>query len=168
MNRTLQYANLIGVVLLTCLCVVQWQRDRRLHLDLNRVEKIRIEQEEKISEQEKAMQGLTRDLALFKDQFTETHSNLLAARKTSENRELDLTRVISERDQLRTSITNWKQAVTLRDERLGEMEKQLRSVTEKANESIRKFNELATNYNSVVDQLNAARKAAAGTPAAKQ
>jgi hypothetical protein len=149
---------LLGIIALAVLCTVQWQRDRKLNLEVNRLEKIRIGQEQTIAEQARAIQGSTRDLNIFKDQFADTRSNLLDARKTLEATELENTRLMDERNQLKASVTNWMHAVAVRGERLADMEKQARSLAEKVNQSVRKYNELATNYNSVVEQLNAARK----------
>ena len=158
MNRSLQYVNLLGVMLLTGLCVFQWKTDQSLHFELRRLDRTRVEQSEKIVEQQQEMEGLSRDIGIIKDQFTTIHSNFLNARKELAATELENARLKGEGEQLRSNNVAWKNAVALRDERLAETARQLLSVTEKANDSIRKFNDLATNYNAVVDQLNAFRK----------
>ena len=53
MKRALMWINLVGVTALAVLCVVQWQRDRRLNLEINRLEKQHYAQQERIAEQEK-------------------------------------------------------------------------------------------------------------------
>lgn len=161
MNRAFQYINLFGVLALSVLCVVQWQRDRRLHLELNRLEKTRLAQEQQLVEQEKSMRGLTRDLDMFKEQFTSTQTNLVSARQGLESARSEKTDLENERNQLKASLSNWQNAVTLRDQRLADAQKDLRHLADKANESVQKYNELATNYNRVVEQLNLARKQAA-------
>ena len=172
--KRLGWINLLGVLALAALCAVQWQRDRRLNLEVNRLEKERIAQQEKFSEQEKAASGLSADLARFKEQFKEAHTNANDARKAVRKMEQENAQLARERDHLKASVTNWSAAVTARDESLRQANERLRDTTLRLNESILKFNELAsnynasvqrfndlaTNYNSVVTQLNEARGAA--------
>ena len=169
--KRLGWINLVGVLALAALCAVQWQRDRRLNLEVNRLEKVRQSQEEKISEQEKAANGLSADLARFKDQFKEAHADANDARKTIREWEQKHEQLARERDQLKISVTNWAAAVTARDETLNQVNERLRDATASRNDSILKFNDLAsnynasvkrfsdlaTNYNSVVTQLNELR-----------
>lgn len=154
MTRALQYANLAGVLVLGALCAFQWQRDRTLNLEVNRLEKTRIADEAKIQEQEKSLEGLTRDLALFKDQLITARAELGESREKLRKAESENLQLIAHRDQLRESITNWMTAVSIRDERIREASDRIRSLADELNASIRKFNELATNYNSVVADLN--------------
>ena len=169
--KRLGWINLFGVLALAALCAVQWQRDRRLNLEVNRLEKERIAQQEKISEQEKAASGISADLARFKEQFKAAHTDANAARKAVRVLEQEHEQLARERDQLKASVTNWATAVTARDVSLKQANERLRDTTLRLNESILKFNELAsnyhasvqrfydlaTNYNSVVTQLNEAR-----------
>ena len=171
--KRLGWINLFGVLALAALCAVQWQRDRRLNLEVNRLEKERIAQQEKFSEQEKAASGLSADLARFKEQFKEAHTDANDARKVVRELERKHDLLARERDQLKASVTNWSAAITVRDESLKQANERLRDTTLRLNESILKFNELAsnyhasvqrfndlaTNYNSVVTQLNEARGA---------
>ena len=63
MNRRLQFINLFGVLALAVLCVFQWQRDRRLNLELTANEKTRQSQERQLAENTRIISGLTDDLA---------------------------------------------------------------------------------------------------------
>lgn len=169
MNRRLQVINLIGVAVLVLVCVLQWKRDRALNLELNRNEKTRLEQQAKLAEQEKNLRGVTDDLAIFKEQLaraqneaTETRQELRLLQQTNEF-------LITIREQLQESVTNWSAAVDARDKLIAEANENIRTLNErssdlaeKLNASILKFNELATNYNTVVEELNAARRAKAG------
>ena len=171
MKRALIWINLMGAAALAVLCVVQWQRDRRLNLEINRLEKEHYAQRQKIAEQEKVASGLNTDLARFKEQFKETHAEATDARAALRKLEQESTQLTVERDQLKVSVTNWARAVAERDEslrdlngRLGEMATRLNESVLKYNElttnynaSIRRFNDLATNYNAVVTQLNESR-----------
>lgn len=58
-----------------------------------------------------------------------------------------------ERDQLKGAITNWANAVALRDERMKEANARIEQLAADLNASIRKYNELVTNYNAVVRTL---------------
>ncbi len=170
--KRLGWINLLGVLALAALCAGQWQRDRRLNLEINRLEKRRQTQEEKISEQEKAAHGLSADLARFKEQFKEAHAAANESRETLHALEQKHEPLARERDQLKASVTTWAAAVAARDESLQQANERLRATSMRLNESILKFNELAsnhnaslqrfndlaTNYNSVVTQLNEARQ----------
>jgi ABC-type transporter Mla subunit MlaD len=59
-----------------------------------------------------------------------------------------------ERDQLKASITNWSAAVAARDENLRQLNEQLQETSKRLNDSVLKFNELATNYNASVHRFN--------------
>ncbi len=54
-----------------------------------------------------------------------------------------------ERDQLKAAITNWTNAVAVRDERMKEANARIKQLAADLNTSIRKYNELATNRNAV-------------------
>jgi chromosome segregation ATPase len=160
MNRWWQWANLSGVLALVLLCVLQWRRDRLLNLELNRSEKIRHGQEQKLGEHEKSLQGLTDDLALFKEQLGRAQSELSESRKRTAELERSSQQLSTERDQLKESVTNWANAVAVRDERLTTANNRIRDLADQLNASVQKFNELATNYNAVVQSLNETRSRA--------
>ena len=172
MKRVITWINLAGAVVLAILCVAQWQRDRKLNLEVNRLQKEHYAQQQKISEQEKAGNGLKADLARFKEQFKETHTEANEARSALRQIQQENAQLATERDQLKASVTNWSRAVAERDQGLRELDERLREtaarlndsilkyneVTTNYNASIRRFNELATNYNNVVTQLNESRR----------
>jgi chromosome segregation ATPase len=157
MSRRWQYLNFLGVLVLTALCVIQWQRDRRLNLELSRLEKVRQEHELKIAEQEKTARGLTSDLEQFKEQFKLTQADLTETRQRLQAAERENSQLLGERDQLKESITNWAKAVAERDESIQAANAHTTELAGRLNDSIQKFNALATNYNSVVKDLNELR-----------
>jgi chromosome segregation ATPase len=168
MNRRLQILNLIGVLVLTVVCVLQWRRDRALNLELNQNEKIRLEQQATLAEQEKNLRGLTDDLALFKAQLGQAQTESAEDRKRIAKLERENQLLAAVRDQLQESVTNWSNAVSARDQLIAGANENIRTLndrtrvlTEQLNASIQKFNELATNYNAVVGELNTARRARA-------
>ena len=156
MNR-LHYVNLVGVLALALLCMAQWRHDRDLNLEVNRLEKARQDQTVKLTEQEQIVRGLTADLAQFKEQFGKAQTELSDERQKLRMSEHDVRQLSAERDQLKTSVTNWANAVTIRDERLKEAGAQIRRLSDESNASIRRFNELATNHNALVKDLNEVR-----------
>jgi chromosome segregation ATPase len=152
--KGLQYVNLLGVLILSALCIVQWRRDRHLNLETNRLEKIRLQNTTTLFNQEQSIKGLNADLLQLKEQMGKIQTDLAETRqklRTTENESRQLT---AERDQLKSSITNWVHAVAARDERLKEANNEIRQLGEELNFSITKFNELATNYNATVKELN--------------
>ena len=60
MKRVITWINLAGAVVLAILCIAQWQRDRKLNLEINRLQKEHYAQQQKISEQDKAANLLIR------------------------------------------------------------------------------------------------------------
>jgi chromosome segregation ATPase len=156
--KRLHHVNLLGVIAVAVLCVVQWQRNRHLSLEVNRAEKIQLEQVERIGEREQMLLGLKADLAQFKEQVTKSRNELSDGRQKLQ---------AAEREQLKSSITNWASAVGERDERLKEADVQIRRLAEELNSSVLKFNELATNHNAVVKELNELRARSAQPPTSK-
>lgn len=154
MNRKLQFVNLFGVLALAALCVVQWRQNRQLNLGWNDLEKNRQAQEQKLAEQDKAMRGLTDDLARFKEQFTSAKGELTETKEKLNGAERTLLQVSTEREQLQINLTNWMNAVTERDAKLKEANERITEVVGRLNESVAKFNELVTNHNDVVARYN--------------
>jgi chromosome segregation ATPase len=154
MNRRLQYLNLAGVVALAAVCAVQWQRDRRLNLEIGRLEKTRLAHEQKIAEQEKIARGQADDLVHFKEQLKLAQTDLTGTRQKLLAAEKENGQLLGERDQLKESVVAWSKAVDERDERLKEGNERILELAERLNASVRKFNELASHYNGVVKDLN--------------
>jgi chromosome segregation ATPase len=152
--KPLQWINLFGVLGLAALCVFQWQRDRRLNLEVNRLEAMRQRHEQKIADQEKAARALNDDLSHFKEKFQAGHSELAEASTNVSKLKRENSQLGNERDQLKMSLTNWTKAVTERDERLREANARLQELSTRLNDSVGKFNELATNYNASVQRFN--------------
>lgn len=154
MRRSLQYFNLLGVFALAALCVIQWQANRQLNLEANESEKTRLDQALKLQEQAKTINGYRADLDSFRDQLAranqtqkETDSKLTAAQR-------DIRQLSDERDQLKTSVTNWANVVTARDEQLKQTSEQLQHLAAARNDAVETFNALAEKYNAVVKDLS--------------
>lgn len=152
--KRLQWFNLIGVLALAVLCVAQWQRDRQMNLEIIRLEKIRLAHEQKVAEQEKAAGGLSNDLAHFKQLFQGAHTNLSEARAALKKLERENSKLGVEREQLKSSVTNWAAAVAARDEQLEKANAQLHEFSARLNETVHKFNELTTNHNAAIRRFN--------------
>jgi chromosome segregation ATPase len=163
MNRALQYLNFFGVLVLAVLCAVQWQHDRQLNLQTIQLEKTRQAQQQKISEQEETARGLSADLADFKQRFKTEHDDLEDTKHKLRESENAVASLAAEREQLQESITNWTAAVAQRDALMKEANSRIEDVSTQLNVSIQKYNDLASNYNNVVKDLNEARSKSAAT-----
>jgi uncharacterized coiled-coil DUF342 family protein len=154
MDRALKYINLAGVVLLATICVLQWNSNRRLNLTLIQTEKARLEQDAKIADQQKKLQGSQADLDSFREQLIRAH----AAVKTNESAMLalrgEVASVKSERDHLRTSLQDWTRAVKERDAQLAKASEQIKKLAEDRDQAVEKYNSLAQTYNQTVQELN--------------
>jgi len=157
MNGRLKYMNLFGVLALAALCIAQWQRDRRLNLEVGRLDQVRLQQGAKIDEQAGLLKGLNEDLGQLKTSLGIEQSLRSQAEQkvvSTENANLQLG---LERDQLKAAITNWAIAVVLRDERMKEANARIEQLAADLNASIRKYNELITNRNAAVRASGATR-----------
>lgn len=157
MNGRLKYMNLFGVLALAALCIAQWQRDRRLNLEVGRLDQVRLQQGAKIDEQAGLLKGLNEDLGQLKTSLGNEQSLRSQAEQkvvSTENANLQLG---LERDQLKAAITNWANAVALRDERMKEANTRIEQLAADLNTSIRKYNELVTNRNAAVKASGATR-----------
>ncbi len=147
MSRRLHWFNLFGVFALSALCVTQWRANRRLNLELNDREQVRLEQSARLEEHAQAASAQNGDLASLRAHLARVSDELkLTAGKLAEaERELD--RLKAERDQLKSSVTNWAGALAARDDRLRQSASQIRTLAEERNELARKHNDLAALYN---------------------
>jgi chromosome segregation ATPase len=159
MNRRLQYLNLFGVLALAGLCVFQWRMNRQLNLETNRLEKTRIEQTAQIEEQSKKLKGTTDDLETFREQLTRANLSLKEQTDKSAASETQIEILTLERDELKKSLAKWTNAVAERDRQLKESNTQIQKLADDLNAAVVKHNQLATNYNAVVKDLNELRSA---------
>jgi chromosome segregation ATPase len=155
MSRALTILNALGVLALAALCIVQWQRDRRLHIELTALQQTNHVQFASIVEQSNTLRGVNEDLAQFKQRFTQAHSDVTETRASLRKLERENEQLLAERNQLKASVTNWASAVAERDERLKEITSRAQELATKLNDSILRFNELATNYNGAVRRFDA-------------
>jgi chromosome segregation ATPase len=161
MKPGLHYSNLLGVLALALLCVLQWQHDRRLNLQLNQSERLRGEQAAKIGELEAAQKGLNEDLGQIKQAFSaKERAGAQAEHELALN--LGTNQLLkAEQERLKSALSNYAQTVAIQNERIKEANHRIEGLASNLNESIRKFNDLVTNYNGVVGELNALRRAGA-------
>ena len=169
MNRSLQYANLIGVAALAVLCVIQWSANRRVNLEASALEKARQELTSKVEEHEKTIKGQVTDLDTFREQLSLATTSLKETETKLAKAGREIAQLETEREQLKASVTNWAAAVTARDERLKEGNERIKQLGEEMNANIRKFNELAETHGKLVKDWNEqqARLAAMRTNSAK-
>ena len=161
MNRWLQYINLFGVLALAALCVFQWRMNRQLNLETNRLEKTRIEHTRQLEEQSKKVKGTTEDLETFREQLTRANVELKEQTEKFAASEANVDALTLERDAMKEALAKWTNAVAERDKQLKEGNAQIQKLADDLNAAVKKYNQLATNYNAVVEELNKLRSAAA-------
>jgi chromosome segregation ATPase len=157
MNNRLNYLNLFGVLALAALCIAQWQRDRRLNLEIGHLEQMRLQQAAKIDEQASLLKGLNEDLGQLKTSLVDEQSLRTQVEQKVMSAESANQQLALERDQLKAAVTNWANAVAVRDERMKEANARIEQLAADLNASIRKYNELATNRNATVKTSGATR-----------
>jgi chromosome segregation ATPase len=154
MTRGLQIVNFAGVVILAAVCVGQWKINRNVNLEANRLEKTRIEQQQRIEEQDKTIKGCMADLDTFREQIQTLSRSLKETEVKAAELEMKLARTEADREQLKENVARWAEAVQLRDEELTRAREQIEKLAEDRNGAVEKFNELAEKYNSTVQDLN--------------
>jgi uncharacterized coiled-coil DUF342 family protein len=164
MNRSLQIVNFIGVVALGILCVVQWQINRRSNLDGITMEKQNRELAAKVTEQKKATKGLTDDLDDFRRQLTKASVSAAENRARADALENENSALISERDQLKTNVAKWAEAVTQRDKQIAAGNDAIKELTATRDKAISRFNDLAERHNALVKEFNEMKTGRTNTP----
>ena len=154
MNRSLQYCNLAGVLVLMILCALQWRVNRQANLAVSALEKTRLEQAAELEDQNKRIKGYAADLDGFREQLARASSALKETETKLGTAERQALQLGAERDQLRMSVTNWAAAVRARDEQLKGANDHLRKLADDRDEAVVRFNELAERYNAVVKDFN--------------
>ena len=147
MSRSLPIINLVGTIAIAGLCVFQWQVNRKLNLQINTLEKNRIAQSAEIADTQKALKGTKADLEDFRQQITSTRTTLKETETTLGTTRSKLDFALGENEQLKTTLTNWMEAVHSRDEQLKTAQNQLVQLAEERNQAVVKFNELVCKYN---------------------
>jgi chromosome segregation ATPase len=153
MNRFLHWFNLAGVLALALLCVLQWRMNRQLNLDLNAAAKARQQQAARLDDQEKHLKGGASDLDGFREQLTRATASLKETELKLAALDRQVKQLTNERDQLKTSVTNWAAAVTARDTQLRQAGADLKKLADDRNAAVLKFNEVATKQNDLVKEL---------------
>jgi septal ring factor EnvC (AmiA/AmiB activator) len=135
MNRLIEYLNLSGIVALSVLCATQWQTNSRLNHNMERLERARIEQAAKITEQDTSLKQTTVDLDDSRERLSIAESALKDAKAT-------LAATTIEQDQLKANLQKWTAAIAARDDAI-------RKLSSERNDAIQKFNDLANKYNAM-------------------
>lgn len=152
--RVLSFINLAGLLALGVLCVAQWQDNRQLNQEINRLETIRIDQAEKLDDRDRTIGGQAEDLKILRDRLVELTESLKVTEGGLRLEEHKAAQLTVERDQLKESVKEWAEAVSRRDDRIRDNQIQIQEIAENLNETVLKYNDLAARYNESVDLLN--------------
>jgi septal ring factor EnvC (AmiA/AmiB activator) len=163
-SRVLNVFNLLGVMALAVLCAIQWQTNRRLHLQATALEQARIEQLAQLADRDKAIKGYVADLDDFRERVRLSESQLkeldvkLGTMTRERNQLLEQRdQLLAQRDELKAALDKWVAAVRERDAALKDAAAKAQKLAADRNEAVVKFNELVGKYNAVVKDLNEAR-----------
>ncbi|MDR1497326.1 MAG: hypothetical protein LBS59_02750 [Puniceicoccales bacterium] len=156
--RLLTLLNLVGALVLAGFCAVQWHGELLLRRQVEGLLQTKAANEKEIAGHKQTIDGLSADLAHFKQYFADTKEQLSATQKVLRKVETDNARLNADCVQLRENIKVWEQAVKERDEHLAELNSRLKDFAERLNDSIRRHNELARRHNEVVGLLNTTRQ----------
>jgi len=143
----LQYINFLGVAAVAILCGFQWQTNSRLSLEVQSLEKTRLEQAAKIDEQDQTIKNDAVDLDDLRSRLSLAESALVEAQQKVADDQAEI-------KQLKTALDKWIAAVAERDQALKQAGTEILKLANERNEAILKFDDLAGKYNAVVKQLN--------------
>jgi septal ring factor EnvC (AmiA/AmiB activator) len=154
-NRILQAVNGVGVLLLVGLCALQWQDNRRLAADNNRLTQTTRDQAAKMADQDKTLAADAIDLADLRQQLGDSELKQKQAESAR-------ARVTAQRDQLsaqvaadQSALNSWKGAVAQRDQVIAQAAQQQQTLAHQRDDVIGRFNDLANRYNSLVKSQSA-------------
>jgi DNA repair exonuclease SbcCD ATPase subunit len=163
MNRLLSCFNLLGVGALAILCAVQWRANSRINLKAIELERIRIEQMGTIGDQQKLLKNNSVELDDLHDRLERAGVAIKEDEAKLAAGALERKQLTAQRDQLITTLNEWRAAVAERDKTIRTAADEIQKLAASRNEAVGKFNDLAEKYNGVVKDLNEARaKLAAG------
>ena len=162
MNRALTIVNFIGVLALAGLCVVQWRANDRLGLRGDDLERTRQEQAARIVEQEKTLKGNAADLDDFRRKLEHAEADAKDAQRKLALADARMKQMEADRDRNKAALEKWVAAVSQRDQALRRIDQQFQATDAKRVEAVKKFNDLASKYDTVVKELNAASARAGG------
>ena len=162
--KVLRWLNLLGVLILAGLCVTQWFRMRDQDREIDSRKRAADVLEARLAEQDRRLEATLADLESMKSQAIRQLAIDAADRRTLEESQRNLQQATYERDQLRSAVSNWTAAVSARDLNLQQMDRAVRNLTNELAAAVQRHNQLATNYNRVVEELNGLRRRPAPTP----
>lgn len=158
MSRFLHWFNLLGVLALLGLCLVQWQNNRRLQVELIQAAQARREQESRLEQHLKTNEGqaqhvsrLQGHLSRLTGELEQTASQLAETRRQARQS-------AAQCGQLKSSVTNWAAAVAARDTQLRQSAAQLEELAEARNAAVRQFNDLVERYHQLATNFEAWRQ----------
>ncbi len=128
MTRYFQYFNFAGILILVALCCVQWRANRQVNLRAIGLEKIRLTQVQKISEQEKTIKGQAADLDDFRQRLELSEAALKESQQKFNALAIERDKLIAERNQLKTTLDTWKAAVAQRDAAIKQASEQIQKL----------------------------------------
>jgi chromosome segregation ATPase len=154
MNRLMTYLNFVGVLVLTVLCMIQWQANSQFNAQLGRANQTRLDQAGKLVEQEATLNQNATDLADVRQRLSLAEADLKDAQDKLAASEQQRNGLVAQRDQLKSTLDKWESAIADRDRALKQAGDQIQTLTADRNQAVQKFNDLADKYNAVVKQLN--------------
>lgn len=151
MERTLTRINTLAIPLLVLLCVIQWTRERRLHLELGQFRlaqhDLRMERDRLRSQTE----SLGADLERFKERYRASEEQQAALRRRLEELTAEAERRATEATQLRAALSNWVEAVHQRDAQLQEAVVRIQTLNQQLMTLADRYQLCATNYQRLLE-----------------
>lgn len=152
--KPIAFINLAGLLALGVLSVTQWQANRQLNHEINRIEAIRIDQTNKLDTQFTHINQQQEDNAVLKQQILELTDALRTAEGSLKIAQAKSEQLENERNQLKENINGWAVAVEARDERIKDNQAQILELSRIQKEAVEYYNTLAKDYNESVKLLN--------------
>jgi prefoldin subunit 5 len=155
MNTLVQILNFLGVVALAVLSGIQWRNDSRLHHRIIDLEKARLQQIDKIATLEKSLQEKSTDLEDFRQRLKISEAAEIDEAHQLADSQARCAQLTSERDQLKSMLDKWIEAVRLRDEAIKTDKEQIEKLVRQRKDATDKFNDVAQKYNDLVKEVEA-------------
>jgi len=152
MQRLLPWINAVAIPVLAGLCVVQWWHDRDVQL---RLRQCREELSRSLAERqqlETRLEQTQADLELFRDRYQASEQRVAGLTTELHQRTEQWERCMAEAVQTRAALTNWMEAVRLRDEKLEEAASRILELNARLEELADRYRQCVTNFQSLLEQ----------------
>jgi septal ring factor EnvC (AmiA/AmiB activator) len=154
MRCVIEAFNLLGVLVLAVLCVIQWQVNSRVNQRADKLDATRIEQAEKLDDDDRTIKGQAIDLEEFRQRITLAETQLKDNEVKLNQMTFERNQLSQQRDQYKFALSKWIAAVGERDAAIRKASVEIQNLARQRNDAIAQMNDLVVKYNALAKASN--------------